>query len=333
MKTALLGLENSGSQEFYEILNHGQKFIPGKKNIGLANVPDNRVGELSSAFQPKKTIYASLQFSYLQIVPAIPFEELRTMDVLVYILRAYPLYEGEKIDPVKTYNDFLTDLKIRDMDLLDRFCTRNAKDLSKKKELQWAEQIQAYIENDQNLETLGEQVVLWAKNLGLVSKIPRFAVLNSDENDWKNDSLIQRMKSTFPEDDFLQLCLSIEKDISELDPENRAEMLELYQIKEPALSFFLRKLYDFLGWMTFFTVGEDEVRAWTIKKGSNAFDAAGKIHSDIQHGFIRAEVVHYDDFKKNEFSFKLCKESGCFAVEGKNYLVQDGDIVHFRFNI
>jgi ribosome-binding ATPase len=333
MKIALVGLENSGSEAFFEVLSQGQSILPGKKNIGTAIIPDNRVNELSLAFKPKKTVYATLQFSFVDISVSIPYEEIRNVDTIVYILRTYPMYQEEKVDPTKDYDNFLTDLKIRDLDILDRFCTRNAKDLNKKKEIEWAKAIAKCIEEGESLSSVGDQALEWSLNLGLVSIIPRFVILNMSEEEWKKDSLTQTLKSNYQKDEFLQLCLSIEREIAQLDSESRKEMLDLYQISEPVLDVFLRKIYDFLGWMTFFTVGEDEVRAWTILKGSTSFVAAGKIHSDIQRGFIRAEVVHYDDFKNNHFSFKECKDNGCFGVEGKQYLVQDGDIVHFRFNI
>lgn len=333
MKIALLGLENSGSDAFFEVLSQGQTIVQGKKNIGTAIIPDARVNELSQAFKPKKTVYANLQFSYIDISVSIPYEEIRNIDTIVYVLRTWPMYEEEKINPSQVYDNFLTDLKIRDLDILDRFCTRNAKDLNKKKEIEWAKAIAKCIEDGDSLSTIGDQALEWSLNLGLVSVIPRFVILNMSEDQWKNESLAEQLKSKYQKDEFLQLCLSIEREIAQLDQDSREEMLELYQINEPVLDVFLRKIYDFLGWMTFFTVGEDEVRAWTILKGSTSFVAAGKIHSDIQRGFIRAEVVHYEDFKKNHFNFKECKDSGCFGVEGKQYLVQDGDIVHFRFNI
>jgi len=333
MKIALLGLDNSGSDAFFEVLSQGQTIQQGKKNIGTAIVPDTRVNELSLAFRPKKTIFASLQFSFVDISVSIPYEDIRNVDTIVYVLRTFPMYEEEKINPTQVYDNFLTDLKIRDLDILDRFCTRNAKDLNKKKEIEWAKAIAGCIEGGESLSNIGETALEWSLNLGLVSVIPRFVILNMSEDQWKNDDLSDQLKSNYPKDEFLPLCLSIEREIAQLDQESREEMLELYKIDEPVLDVFLRKVYDFLGWTTFFTVGEDEVRAWTILKGSTAFIAAGKIHSDIQRGFIRAEVVHYDDFKKNHFNFKECKDNACFGVEGKQYLVQDGDIVHFRFNI
>jgi ribosome-binding ATPase len=333
MKTVLIGLESSGSETFFEILSHGQAVQSGKKNIGASLVPDPRVNDLSASFKPKKTSYASLQFSWIDSSSSSMYEDIRGMDCLVYVMRTSPLYDGEKIDPLKVYDNFLTDLKIKDLDQLDRFIQRNAKDLNKKSEVLWAKALFDCVENSQDLSVAGEQALKWSLNLGLVSNIPRFVILNANEEDWKKNEFQDRLKKTYPCDEFLQLSLALEKDIALLEPESRKEMLDLYQIEAPVLDVFLRKLYDYLGWMTFFTVGEDEVKAWTIKKGATAFEAAGKIHSDIQRGFIRAEVVHYDDFKQHHFSFKECKDTGCFAVEGKQYIVLDGDIVHFRFNI
>lgn len=194
MKISLLGLENSGSDAFFEVLSQGQTIQQGKKNIGTAIVPDARVNELSLAFHPKKTVYANLQFSYVDISVSIPYEEIRNVDTIVYVLRTFSLYQEEKINPTLVYDNFLTDLKIRDLDILDRFCTRNAKDLNKKKEIDWAKAIAKCIEDGDPLSSIGEQALEWSLNLGLVSVIPRFVILNMSEDQWKVISLQNQLK-------------------------------------------------------------------------------------------------------------------------------------------
>lgn len=158
MKIALLGLDNSGSDAFFEVLSQGQTIQQGKKNIGTAIVPDTRVNELSLAFRPKKTIYASLLFSFVDISVSIPYEDIRNVDTIVYVLRTFPLYEEEKIKPTQVYDNFLTDLKIRDLDILDRFCTRNAKDLNKKKKLNGLKQLQDALKAVNHFRPLAKQL-------------------------------------------------------------------------------------------------------------------------------------------------------------------------------
>ncbi len=132
---------------------------------------------------------------------------------------------------------------------------------------------------------------------------------------------------------YIKICIQLEKEICSLDKEDQQELFDEYKITEPGLNSLINATYQLLGLATFFTVGEDEVRAWTMRQNSPALEAAGKIHTDIQKGFIRAEIVHYQDFVQHNFSFKECKENGCFYLEGKEYVVQDGDIMHVRFNI
>ncbi len=333
MKIALIGNETSRSELFFETLSQGQTVMPGKKNISNVMVYDERLHEMSQFYKPKKTTYASLQTTFMDMSSGLPFEELRLMEALTFFIRTWPVYEGEKVDPKSAYDHFITDLKIRDLDILDRYSTRNAKDLNKKNELEYAKALFECIENDDPITKAGTLAVEWSKHLGLVSIIPRFIMLDLCEKEWKTSSLAVSMKKDYPDAEFMEVCLSVERDIALMDPESRQEMLDLYNLKELVVDQFLRKIFHYLGWINFFTVGEDEVKAWTLKDGSNAFDAAGKIHSDIQRGFIRAEVVHFSDFKHHQFSLKECKDTGCLSVEGKNYMVQDGDIIHFRFNV
>ncbi len=333
MKIALIGNETSRSELFFETLSQGQLVNPGKKNISNVMVYDERLHELSQHFNPKKTTYASLQTTFIDMSSGMPFEELRLMDALTFFIRTWPVYDGEKVDPLSDYDQFVTDLKIRDLDMLDRYCTRNAKDLNKKKELEYAKALFDCIENDYPISKAGTLAVERSRHLGLVSIMPRFVMLDLCEKEWKSSKLAESMKNKYPDAEFMEVCLSVERDIALMDPESRQEMLDLYHIKELVVDKFLRKIFHYLGWINFFTVGEDEVKAWTLQDGSFAYDAAGKIHSDIQRGFIKAEVVHFSDFKQHHFSLKECKDTGSLSVEGKNYLVQDGDIIHFRFNV
>jgi ribosome-binding ATPase YchF (GTP1/OBG family) len=282
---------------------------------------------LSNHFHPKKTTYTQLNFVSLDLEPVFHYEELKVADEIVFVMRGFSDFDGEVIDLVKLYDDFDTFLRIKDMDLLEKFVERNQRDAKRSHEVDTAKSLLSSIEygtpiNEKDLEN--DMV----KNFCLLSIIPKLVVCNVSESQIHNLELAKDLSSKHPDLKILPICLSVEQDLVSMDTETKKEMLEAYQIEIRALDLFVQKSYEMLGLITFFTVGEDEVRAWTIRKGSNAFISAGKIHTDIQRGFIRAEIVHYNDFITNNCSFKEVKEKGVFHLEGKEYIVQDGDIMH-----
>lgn len=332
MKIAILGSIDSGKNSLFEVLTDGKQSKIGNKIVGNANVSDSRVDYLSNHFHPKKTTYTQLNFISLDLEPVFPYEELKVSDEIVFVMRGYSDFDGEEIDLVKLYDDFDTFLRIKDMDLLEKFIERNHKDNKRSHEVETAKSLLSSIENGTpvNAKDLENDMV---KNFSLLSIIPKLVVCNVSESQIHNSDLTKSLSSKHPELKILPICLSVEQDLVFMDADTKKEMLEVYKIETRALDLFVQKSYEMLGLITFFTVGEDEVRAWTIRKGSNAFISAGKIHTDIQRGFIRAEIVHYNDFIANNCSFKEVKEKGVFHLEGKEYIVQDGDIMHVRFNI
>jgi ribosome-binding ATPase YchF (GTP1/OBG family) len=325
MKATIIGNETSGKQGLFDILIQGNTFKSKGKLLGSANVPDQRVDVMSSVFKPKKTTYTQLQFLSVSLEPVFPFEDLRSSDVFVFVIKAYPQYPGDEVNVLKEYEDIDMLFRVKDIELLEKFIDRHKKDPKAKKEVGECTQLISLIENQRDIpdsDILHSDII---KNLGLHSVIPRIVVFNISEED------IQ--ENTSFEDTWNKSYGALEEELNVLNEYDRKELMKEYAIEEPGFNHLIHAVYDYLGLQTFFTVGEDEVKAWTIQKNTSALEAAGKIHSDIKKGFIRAEIIHYEDFKKHNFSMKECKENGCFFVEGKEYVLQDGDIMHVRFNV
>ncbi|MDD4028601.1 MAG: DUF933 domain-containing protein [Caldisericia bacterium] len=334
MKATIIGSENSGKQGLFDILTQGKTSKNKGKLLGSANVPDDRVDSMASVFQPKKTTYTQLHFISVSLEPVFPFEDLRSSDVFVFVIKAHSQYEGDVVDVIKDYEDVDMLFRLKDIELLERFIDRHKKDPKAKKEVEECIQLLPLIENNQLEEDtpmIHSDVV---KNLGLHSVIPRIVVFNIDENSIHSTSPFEKQwQETYTNVPYTKICIGLEEEFTSLSEEDQKELFQEYSIEKPGLHNLIHTVYEHLGLQTFFTVGEDEVKAWTVQKNITALEAAGKIHSDIKKGFIRAEIIHYEDFKQNHFSMKECKENGCFFLEGKEYILQDGDIMHVRFNI
>jgi len=332
MKIAILGSTDSGKKSLFDLLTEGKESKIGKTVVGTANVSDQRIDVLSNHFHPKKISPGQLNFISLDLEPVFPFEELKTAEELVFVIRTFPAYDGEDVDPLKQYEDFDTMLRIKDMDLMERFVERNHKDPKRSHEVELVKKINVLIEDGKPCDPkeIENDIV---SNLGLVSIIPKLVVCNVSENQIQDNEIILEFKRIHPNLFVIPVCVSVEEELIGFDQKSKLEMLSAYEIKDRAIDLFIQKSYEMLGLINFFTVGEDEVKAWTIRNGSNAYKASGKIHTDIQKGFIRAEIVHYNDFIACHCSFKEAKDKGLFHLEGKEYIVQDGDIMHVRFNV
>ena len=334
MKATIIGAENGGKQGLFDILTQGKTAKSKGKLLGSTNVPDKRVDKMAVAFQPKKTTYAQLHFISVSLEPVFPFEDLRSSDVFVFVIKAYSQYEGDVVNVIKDYEDVDMLFRLKDIELLERYIDRHKKDPKAKKEVEECTQLIPLIENNQLEATspiIHSDVV---KNLGLHSVVPRIVVCNIDEKSIHHQASFEKQwQESYGSVPYANICISLEEELALLNEEDQKELFQEYSIEKPGLHTLLHAVYEHLDLQTFFTVGEDEVKAWTVKKNITALEAAGKIHTDIKKGFIRAEIVHYEDFEKNHFSMKECKENGCFFLEGKDYILQDGDIMHVRFNI
>lgn len=333
-------------------------FLTGKSeiNVSMARVPDRRVDFLSDLYKPKRTIYAQVQFSD---VPGLVrgssqgkgvgnqfLDGIRNADLLVHVVRAFnsadvPHVDGD-IDPLRDIETVDLELLFADMELIEKRIQRiqGGKKVTKENaaELEVLKKCYAALENETPLHrvelTEEEQKLLVNYNFLTEKKV--ILVVNTDEEQFKSGDYpgkgeLEQLAAARGIM-VIQVCGLMEAEISELPPEDREIFMSDLGVDELGVERLALAVYETLGLISFFTVGEDEVKAWTIHKGTDAKRAAGKIHSDIERGFIRAEVVKYSDMAALGSMTKL-KEKGLSRLEGKEYIVQDGDIINFRFNV
>ena len=363
MKIGIVGLPNVGkSTMFNAITNAGAEcanypFCTIEPNVGIVPVPDERLEVLTKMYNAKKTTHAVIEF--VDIAGLVKgaskgeglgnkfLSHIREVDSIVEVVRCFEdpniVHVDGSIDPKRDIETINLELIFADLETVEKRIDNVKKKLKADKkytqELELLEKIKATLESGKSARTIefNEEEQELLKDVYLLTIKPILYIANVSEEQLANpfddknvEQVVEYAKTENAE--VIPLCVKIEEELASLDGDDKKEMLEALGLSESGLDKVIKASYKLLGLMSFLTAGEPEVRAWTIKKGTKAPEAAGKIHSDIERGFIRAEIVSYDDLVR-EGSMNAVKEKGLLRSEGKDYVMQEGDIVLFRFNV
>ncbi len=346
MKVGLVGFAGSGKTTVFNTMTGQDAPVGygGDVRLGMVRVPDSRIDELSHVYRPKKTTYAEMSFCDLPgehgsekrgLSPA-GLQQIRDQEALCLVLRGFanPALEGAP-DPAADLEAFHAECVLADLDIAERRLERARKEGADAQEVAAFTLINETLEAERPVRSLSASELnrSLVRGYSLLTDKPLLVALNLEETAAASpipEDLSRRLSEIQAAG--LTLSASVEADIAALEPDEQVEFLEDLGLTEPALTRFIRAAYGLVDLISFFTVGEDEVRAWTIRRGTNARRAAGRIHSDLERGFIRAEVIPYDVFMEHG-SEAAVKDAGRLQVEGKDYIVADGEIMHVRFNV
>jgi len=352
MQTGIIGLPQVGKTTLFRILTKANVEAKGGQatHVGVAKVPEPRLVELAKLYNPKKITYATVQYVDLPGVQKERMREslatLRDVDAIAHVIRVFddpsvPHSEGS-IDPLRDATNLDLELILSDHDQISKRLERVERDLKKKRdpmleqERAVLEKCKAHLEAEKPLREL-ELTTEERKPIAgflFLSQRPMLYVLNlGDGEAGEMDKAIEKHRLSAlegrPNTAVVAVCGRLEAELAEMEEKEALELLASYGLKEPGLNRLIRATYDLMGLFPFFTAGEPEVRAWTIRKGSTALKAAGEIHSDIEKGFIRAEVVRCTDLLAAG-SIAAAKEKAQVRLEGKEYIVEEGDVILFR---
>jgi GTP-binding protein YchF len=339
MKVGLVGFAGAGKSTVFNALTGlhaetGASAHRGKTNLGVVKVPDARVDALSKLFTTRKTTYAEVQFSDVagggsaRGFDRAALDAMREVDALCQVVRAFESdMAAEPAAPAREIQDLAAETILADLELVEKRLERAKKDKLTPREESALHTVKAHLEAEKPLRTLDLHDDDWAHftSLRFLSRKPLLVVLNVDED-----------KVTAPPPVELgggvMLSAKVEQDIAQMSPDEQREFIAALGLAEPARDRFLRGAYALLDLISMLTAGEDECRAWPIRRGTTAQRAAGKIHSDIERGFIKAEVIWWEDLIQLG-SEAACRHVGKLHMHGKEYVLRDGDVVNFRFNV
>ena len=364
MKLGIVGLPNVGkSTLFNAITNAGAQsanyaFCTIEPNVGVVAVPDYRIDKLAEMYNPANITPATIEF--VDIAGLVKgaskgeglgnkfLSHIREVDAIIHVVRCFDnddiIHVEGSIDPQRDIETINLELILSDVEILDRRISKVEKDLkgdkSLQKELDFLKRLRGELENGVNARAVeaDDEEKEFLSDVALLSSKPVIYACNMSEEDFANNirenarynAVCKLAEAEGAET--LPICAELEAQIAELDKEEKEMFLADLGIEQGGLDLLIQRSYNLLGLISYLTAGQPEVRAWTIKKGTKAPQAAGKIHTDFERGFIRAEVIHFDDLMANG-TMQAAKEKGLVRSEGKEYVMKDGDIVLFRFNV